>query len=395
MTPARILVALAALGAACARHAGPAAPVGAAALRPAHHPAAEAALQQAAADLDPAVRARALALLVRFSDAPGGGDWTPRGLGDPSPWVRRATLEALASRGEEAAALRHLAELAALTGADSYLRCAAGLRLAQGGHTGSLAAIQAAEAAESESWRAAPCALAAAALGDPGAEARLATMLAEGDLPLDIAFIDDVGRSGLTGLIPGLEEAADLVEEPLRPAIGAALMRLGASRGEAILREGLDAPMAEAQLESLDYLAALSIPAAEALLKKAAGAARPEVRTYARLILLARGEGSLATAEEAAISDNRELRAMALRLLGAALSDTGQGADRKATRTAQKLLEAGLQDPDDPVREAAAEGLAALASPVGTPALEATLADDNARVRVEAAGALLAIAAAR
>ena len=59
-------------------------------------------------------------------------------------------------------------------------------------------------------------------------------MLAEGDLPLDIAFIDDVGRSGLTGLIPGLEEAADLVEEPLRPAIGAAT---GSKSGEAPVKE--------------------------------------------------------------------------------------------------------------------------------------------------------------
>ena len=380
----------------CPRHtAGPAVDA-AAPTTGSLHPAAWAALESATSDLDPAVRARALALLVRHSPDPGGGDWAPRGLFDPSSWVQHAVIDALAQRAADPAAAAHLAELAAREGLDPYVRCDAALELARrsGPDPALLAVTRQAEAAAGAPWRAAPCALAAGALGDTDADARLAEILREGELPFDIAFVADVGRSGSDALIPALAEAADLVEEPLRPAIGAALLHLGSPRGEAVLREGLSAPHPQPQLEALDYLADLDHPDSTDALRRAASTVKGEARVYAQLILLGRGDGGFTLAEEAAISDDREVRGWAMRFAGEAVTHARRTEpDRRLEKVATRLLQQGAADLDDPVREAAAVAMAALPAAQVAPTLEGLLTDDNARVRIEAAGALLSAGA--
>ena len=354
------------------------------------HAGARSALEDAAADLDPGVRARALAVLVQTSAEAGGGTWARRGTYDPSPWVQRAVLQALAARAHDPLAAEHLHETVGRSGLSPYVRCGAALRLRDRPTDGLKATVLDIESSQTAGWQAAPCTLAAATLGDPDAAGRLDAILREGDLPLDIGFIDDIGRSGLTSLAPALVEAADLVEEPLRPAIGAALLLLGAPEGESLLREGLSDPSPEAPLEVLDYLAEIDAPTATAMLKRASASATGDARTYAQLILMGRGASDSRVAEQAAVDDDREMRALALRHLGDAVrTQRATEPDRKLEKRALEMMRVGMTDPDDPVREAAAVGLGALGGRSAQADLEQLLGDDNARVRVEAARALL------
>src|SRR5690606_29906884 len=79
-------------------------------------------LTDAADDLDPTPRARALRLLVEHAEAPGGGDWASRALLDPSPWVQRAGVEGLVARLPEPESAQRLERYVAREGADPYVR---------------------------------------------------------------------------------------------------------------------------------------------------------------------------------------------------------------------------------------------------------------------------------
>ena len=72
-------------------------------------------LEQASTLVDTSIRQRALYLLVRFTPEPGGGIWSPRGLGDPSPYVQRRCVEALMKRTNDPSALTKLKEHARIT----------------------------------------------------------------------------------------------------------------------------------------------------------------------------------------------------------------------------------------------------------------------------------------
>lgn len=382
--------------AACAHRRGPvqvAAPnaVGA------DHADARRLLAEAAGDLDEAVRARALGALVSSSPEAAGGPWAPRGLYDPSPWVQRAAVDALQQRHPEPASRTLLAKTAQRTDLDTYVRCAAAAALQTDAPPGLLVTVQQAEGAAAAPWRAAPCALAAAQLGDTAAVSRLGAILAEGDLPLDIRFLDDVGASGFTALVPFLIEASMLVEDALLPAVGAALLQLGSARGESLLKDGLTSSNPERQLESLDFLADIEDESATSALRRAENLTSGDARTYAGLILMGRNAGDPDLAEQAATSSNRELRALAMQHAGQALAQHQASPGdprvlRKLEKSALDLFLRGAEDPDDPVREAAAVALGALcAAPAARDRLEGLLRDDNPRVQVEAAISLLDI----
>lgn len=396
MTLSRLTLLLAALSLPACAHRRGAQQVQATQTTLGHHSQAWSLLESSAGDLDEAVRAEALGALVLASTEPAGGPWAPRGLYDPSPWVQRAAVDALAARPADPAAVDLLSATAARPDLDPYVRCAAGAALRGRAPEGLLATVQAAEEQAGAPWKAAPCALAAAQLGDEAAIARLGAILREGDLPLDIRFLDDVGRSGFAALVEPLTEAAELVEDALLPAVGAALLRLGSPRGEAVLKSGLSARAPQAQLESLDFLSGIQNAESTAALRRAAASTTGVAHTYAQLILVGRGEASLGVATEAAGSSNREIRAMALRHLGRAVGHARLTAadakpTRKLERAALELFSQGATDFDDPVREAAAEALGALPRDAATTPLEGLLQDENARVQVAAAVSLLRV----
>jgi HEAT repeat protein len=351
------------------------------------HAAAEAALDAATAEAEPGLRGAALAARIRTSPEAAGGDWAPRALYDPSPWVRRQAALALADRLPEPASLSALQELVARPDLDAYTRCGAGMHLARAGDQSTLPAVTAALDAASEGWEAAPCALTAAAMGSAGAVPRLEQALREGELPLELGFVRDLSGSGLAEVAPAVGEAVGLVEEPLRIPLAAAWMELGGTGGAAALRAALNAGMPEDQLTAVDFLVRSEASPAEELLKKAAGSDGP-ARGYARLALAAR-VGDLGPAQAAAVDvEDRDARLLAMELTGelvSRLDDPGGRVGRKA----RALLVGGLSDPDDAVRLAAARALARVGTPAEADALEPLLMAEGVALRVAAAEALL------
>ena len=132
----------------------------------------------------------------------------------------------------------------------------------------------------------------------------------------------------------------------------------------------------------------LDHPAAVTLLRKAATSGPDLASIYAELALAAR-EGSTGEPFERAFDGpDRELRAMAVRFSAEAAT---VGANRRIAKTAERLLQLGLADPDPTVRAASARAAAELKLPSTTAPLTRLLADEVEPVRIEAAGALLSM----
>lgn len=353
-------------------------------------PAAEprAILEAAASDLDPTPRAIALRWLIQLDPAPAGGTWAPRGLYDPSAWVQRAAVEGLTTRIREPETRALLAEYALLGQADPYTRCEAGLALAAVGASDVKAGLAAAWRSEREPWVVAPLALAAAAFDDPGALEAAGKALATGEIGLEPEFLRAVGRSGHAELQPSLQAAADAVEDELALPVAVALVQLGDPSGEQAMRRALDAPDAEVRLGALDLIVDLDHPTATALLQRARTDASSLVRWYARLGLAARGAEDAETFHKAWVEPDREVRALAVRLVARAATLPPTRTNRKAERAALDLVEAALSDPDAGVRLEAVRAAAQLEMRGLIPGIGALTRDPWTQLRVEAAGAL-------
>lgn len=337
-------------------------------------------LEHLAGSEDPSSRARALSLLLTEGDA---AKWGPIAMRDESDWVRRAAIEALAARNTpEGRAL--LEALAADPAADPYLRGLAAMR-APG--EASATAIRSALAAEREAWRVAPLALAAVRLGDTEARETLDRALRSGQLPLEIEFFQEIGRTGDTALLPALTAAQATAEEELVFPIAAARLMLGDASGESALRTALDEPDEELKLEVLDYLVLVDHPASVALLRRASSSGPDLVTWYADLALAERTGTDSGVFEKAFASPDRELRALAVRFAGLAL-DTE---NKRTKRQALAVVSSGLADPDPAVRAESCRAVAASGLAEARPAAERLLQDDIDMVRVEASGAVLAL----
>jgi HEAT repeat protein len=352
---------------------------------------AQATLERGARDLDVAIRCRALALLILTSPEPGGGPWGPRALWDPSAWVEKRGVEALSARIAEPETKALLRDLAKRQTADPYARGAAGMRLALAGDKTVLPELVTAYETEPQAWRAAPLALAAATMGDPGAMPVLDRALRAGELPLELGFVADIGHSRLQALVPALVEATTQVEEPLVLPLAAALVELGSPTGESIFHQALSSADPEERLEAIDFLVELQAPAAAPLLRRASHGGSDLVRQYAAFALLVQGEGSVAAVATAATDDpDREVRSLAVRCLGKALAD-GAAMHARDQRIAHKALRQALADPEDVVLTEALQALAQTRDPDDL-ALVAGLLDAEAlALQVEAAGAFLSI----
>lgn len=342
-------------------------------------------LAEAASDLDASARGRALALLIRHADEAGGGDWAPRALYDPNPWVAQLAVDALHQRRPEQASLELLRTTALRTELDAYTRGAAAVRAAWGGDEGVLEPMR-------EAWRAAddwdqpPLALAGAVLGDDEALEVLSKSVERGDLPLELRFFGDLGRSGLQAVVPALSTCAGRVEPELEMAIAAALMELGASEGEAMMRAALNGSDLERRLEALDFLVTVDSPEADALLAKAAKSAGVDA-TYARLALVARGLEPTEVAVEASRSVDREVR----RLAAWALGQAPPAKNERAARPSRDALAAALGDTEYAVVLEAVQAIAQSGRAEDVQLVEPLMAGDVVVLRVEAAAALLVL----
>jgi len=348
-------------------------------------------LVEAAGSLDVSARGRALDLLIRYEPAPAGGEWGARALYDPHAYVQGLTVEALADRIDEPESAALLAELVQRDGVEPYVRGAAAFALAQAGRTDLVDALKAASEGLTY-WQRAPLSLAAARMGDAEALADLQSSLELGEFPLELGFFEDVGASGLTALAPALIEASVRVEEELVLPIGMALMQLDSARGESIFRSALSDPDPEVRMEAMDYLAANPMPASDALLSRARAQGPDAVRQYANLVRFARGEGKLDNVWSALDSADRESRQLAVRAMAGYLDAKGPSSDwRRTEKQVHAALRAALADTESTVVLEALQALAEVGTPADRIALVPYLTSEPIVLRVEAAGAMLAL----
>lgn len=351
-------------------------------------------LDQGAASLDPQVRRAALEHLTGSATPAERPAWIARAAWDPDPWVNQGAVALLRGRPEDAGSTAALQAMVAREGLDGVVRCTAALALADRGDRSTLALVQQVWADEPEAFRGVTCALAAARMGDPAGVAGLAEAFELGEeLPMETAFYRELGDSGLTALAAPLAAAGELVEEPAQVGLAVAVLGLDPAVGAPLVRDLINRGDEMRRLEIIDRLLTSRSPQAADLLRKVAAAGPDAVRTYARLALVARGEGAPDQLADAAASLDREVRLAAARCAGLAIvhaKENGAGPSRGLEQAVAKTLSLAARDEEGAVRLAGLQ--AASAAGFGpTPArLAELLADDDEQIRVAAAGAALA-----
>lgn len=342
----------------------------------------DAILDDAAAQLDPTPRARALHWRLRSGDV---ATWAPRARLDPSPWVQTAAVDALATRGpdgHDALRAQILAE-----GADPLVRLAAAMALPDDlADADEEAALADAWNARGAPWDRAPLALAAWSRSrDPDAAKALADAVATGELPLDPRFLTALGERGPSSLVDALATASDKADPQLRVLLAAARLRLGDDRAEADLREALAGEPTE-RMEALDALLLVDHPAVDGLVRRAGQGASELVQWHVELAEAVRDGDRSQAFLDALAHDDPEVRRLAVELAGPALAHGGER--RKAHRDVRRALVEALDDPDASVRARAARVAGSFGIEEAAPALTPLLADEALAVRIEAAGAL-------
>lgn len=337
---------------------------------------------------DPSVRGRALDLLIR-ADSDPAGDWARRALWDPDPWVQRRGVTALTSRIDAPGATDLLEQYVRRTDAmaDAYAQGSAALRLVEVGDVDVATDVANAWPRKTD-FEAPPLQLAALALGDAAALEPLGAHLAQGEVALEPEFVLDLGRSGDTRLVPYLATGQEWVEDELQLAWATARLQLGDKDAAKLLHKALDGDDPLAALEALDFLSALPGEASTELIRKARSGGTDIAQAYAAMALAARGEGTADPLEDAVLSDDPELRALAARFAADTLAQ--HDPPRRAEKVARKVLEQALVDEALAVRVAALRSAATLGVLVPEPPVRAQLVDELLAVRIEAAGALLA-----
>jgi HEAT repeat protein len=337
-----------------------------------------AVLQEGAESLEVPARRRALDLLIALSNPEESRAWSARGLWDPSPHVQRTTTAALQARLPEPDSLAALQGFIRRDGVDSYTRCAAASGLARIGDA-------------YEPWQQAPCALAVAQMASgaqaAAARAQLSEILATGELPLELGFVDDLGQSALPGLGGELVGVLDILEPELQLSVASAALRLGEDAAGDWFRRALSDEDIELQLEAIDLLLTQPPETGASLLRRAGG----PVKTTARLALIELGEGGPEPAIEALLALDREVRAEATRAIGGWLEHHGEDGPRRMVRLSQIALVEALQDPEDMVRLEALRALGSVGRAEDAGAIAPLLEADALLLRIEAAGALLAL----
>ncbi len=354
-------------------------------------------LDAAAGSLDVSLRLRALELLCLYAPGEQLLPYAQRGLYDPSPYVRRGVVEALARRLPEPTAKDLLLSLLERSDVDAYTRGRAGFLLARAGVVEAREPMARGWREANSSWDRAPLALAALMAGDDEAEQALSDALKDGSMPLETEFFVAVGLTGRESLAPALIEARELLEEELLLPVGVALLQFGLNEGKAVFESTFADGDALTQLEAIDYLAQLEGPKAAALIRKARGGGPAIVSTYADLVLVGRGELPLARAVEAADVRDREQQCLAFDAMAQHLQTVPpDDVPRRQLRAAREATKAALLHPEPAVRSCAARalgGVGTLADRAEISAMIGELSDEAPAEaqRLELAAALLAI----
>ena len=331
-------------------------------------------LEAGAADLDVDVRMRALTTLIRTSSEPGGGAWWARGRYDPSDYVRRAAIAALASRPDRDVTAPQLLLLAQDPNDGCWTRGAA---------ANALAPLPPERALPDD-----PCPsllLARARAGDAAATERLGAWLRSADLPLELAFLRALGRSDVPALAAPLREALDAAEPEVRLAGAVALLGLDPTAARAVLEPALRGSDEDTALEAIELLVASGDPSAPELLRVARIAGPPTARVVSSLALVGLGEADLNEAIRRTDDPDREVRVAAYRAVAARLTrePDARGADR-----ARDAAREALHTDDPAAQDTAIATLAASPRAPDRAALTALLDDPSMLTRVRAADAL-------
>lgn len=324
-------------------------------------PSATSVLEALAADEDVGVRRRAIAALIRSSTEPAGGTWSQRARFDPSEYVQRAMIDALAPRTGEPETVAVLTELLDAADVDPWTRGLAGLKLVN--VPGARDRIVSAAAAVSDDGKAGGLLIAAARAGDGAALARLSPWFAGGNLPLERQILAETG-----GLNLPFAQAMGRAEPEVRLVLAGALL-VTDPHARAPMRAALRDPVERD--DAVEVLESLPGKAAIALLRGTPGPS-------ARLALVRKGAGTIAPALVVLRGKDRELG----RLAAAALAHRSEPAARAALR-------AHLRDESDPLREASAAALALQPAAIDCDALRPLLTDEDAYLRLAAAEATL------
>ena len=342
-------------------------------------------LEQAAGLMDTTVRQRSLSLLVQHWPEPGAGPWAGRGLGDPSPYVQRKSIDALGTRLEEEASRNALIQYLQRSDVSPFNTAKAAILLSQDSSTNVLGLVEEHLLEERHHSERAPLLLAAAYLGSEQAPAPLAAALRKGDFPLEMEFFLSIGDRPFPGLTEALVEGLGLFEEELHLPIAYSLIRLDHPAGERLFREALKSKTIERQHEALDFLNQLLHPTADRLLRRDS----KETADHARLIQESRRPQMPRFAVASLESPDRELRLQALQTL--LLWNQRFDAKPSFRRQVRAQAAESLRDLEASVQREALRLMGTVGTRSDAKHISPFLGSEDPSHRVEAAGALLLI----
>jgi hypothetical protein len=348
----------------------------------------QATLERAAADPDRVLRAHGLELWLLHASPELLPTVAARALWDPDPWVQRRAVHAVADRLPLPAARAALLELALRDSARPDVACAAALAVAEASPDPAVTARAAALAGPGRAlWRRGPCALAALAGGDPAMVPILDEVLREGAIPVDLPFVEALGRHLPPASDPALLTALDEADELMALPLMVLLLERAHPRGEAALRAALEGEDPELRDGAVEALSRSGRPEAVPLLRRAAEGADPAAQ-LAQIELAVRGAGPAAPLELALAGDDADLQVEAWAAIRRALARGGE-VDRAAARLAERHGAGALRAEDPAVRAAALRALAALEGGGPKSLARERLADDEPEVALAAAEAVL------
>ena len=335
---------------------------------------------EAASGLQPGQRARALDAAIRSAATPLALEWGARALYDPSPWVQRISVDALATHRPSVEVDALLSSFVERPSASPYVRAHVAVLLGDSCTESAREALRLGWRSERDPWARSALALGALAQGDEEALATVVATLSAGNIALEPQFLMDVAHVGGPELVEALREAQDNVEPELALSLAAARLAAGDSKATRVLRDGLGDSDPQARLEALELLVLVPGDEATDLLNSSQDAGDLESQTLAALALAARTNGSTKSLLKALASDD-----VPVAVLGLQWASRVVGAEpaRRVLKGIEPHVLAGAVSEAPEVRAAALVA----ARELGIQGIDAVamLADDYPLVRIEAA----------
>ena len=337
-------------------------------------------LEQGAASVVLTERSRALEALVHSSAVAGAGEWGPRGVWDPDPWIQLRTVRQLGARLPEAESRQLIQSVAERESVAPTTRCAAVELLGISEASEGLDSIREYYQGDSTGAARIACARVGHILGDPHALEALAAGLREDDLPTDPLVIRGLSDLPAGRLESELIQALEWAEEGFDLDLAGVLAERGIEAGWVRLQEALASEDELRGLDSLDIVTRIVDPRSTSLLR--AHRADDSLAGLGAAMFLETRSGRHGTLRESARSEDRELRALAVELSADALR---HGASGRLAREASSVLSGALTDEALVVRLAALRGLRTVANDAQLATLSRMLGSAQSDERLEVA----------